>query len=211
MKKEIERFIENQKEYVEEHSKNYYERDNAKIKKIELEQHIIENNIIKTFIDDNFDSIIETLKKYQNKRIGEKTKEKIENDIKSINNLFEFVSIRHGYYSWDSNDYELTIWLKSDLFKHNLPKIEIDFDYRKKSAYTDESEYEYQISINGYNKERYNYIENINILSDNIIKESNQLKEEIEETKKELNNKITNFRDKYNYIITKETITFKYL
>lgn len=211
MKKEIERFIENQKEYVEEHSKNYHERNNEKIKKIELEQNIIENNIIRKFIDENFDSIIETLKKYQNKRIGEKTKEKIENDIKSINGLFEFVSFRNGLYEWDSNDYQLRIWLKSDLFKHNLPKIEIDFDYRKKSAYSDESEYEHQISINGYNKERYNYVENINALSDDIIKESNQLKEEIEETKKELNNKIANFRDKYNYIITKETITFKYL
>lgn len=196
MNKEINKLIEVQKEYFKEKEKDFRSQDYDILKKANLKMNILVNNIINMFIVEEYDNIINTLKKYQNKRIGEKTKEKIEEDIKSLNSLFEFVYIHNGYNSWDSNNWTLSIELKNETFTHSRIKIKLEFKYYKNAYEETEG---YIIYINGYSKDKYIYRNNIDTLANNIINDYNKTREEIEELKKQANKKMDSFREKYPY------------
>ena len=196
MNKEINKLIEVQKEYFMEKAKDFRSQDHDILKKANLKMNILVNNVINMFIVEEYDDIINTLKKYQNKRIGEKTREKIEEDIKSLNSLFEFVYIHNGYNSWDSNNWTLSIELKNETFTHSRVKIKLEFQYYK-NAYEDTQGY--VVYINGYSKEKYIYRHDIDTLANNIINDYNKTRQEIEELKKQANNKMDSFKEKYPY------------
>ena len=73
MEKELLQLIQIQTKYFNERKKDYKEINQEKTNTLNVMLRISENNIIKKFIDEEFENIISTLKKYQNKRIGEKT------------------------------------------------------------------------------------------------------------------------------------------
>lgn len=196
MNKELNKLIEVQKEYFTEKGKDFRSQDHDTLKKANLKMNILVNNIINMFIVEDYDNIINTLKKYQNKRIGEKTREKIQEDIKSLNSLFEFVYIHNGYNSYDSNNWTLSIELKNETFTHSRVEIKLEFKYYK-NAYEDSEGY--FIYINGYSKDKYIYRTDIDTLANNIINDYNKTREEIEELKKQANNKMDSFREKYPY------------
>lgn len=196
MNKEINKLIEVQKEYYMEKAKDFRSQDHDILKKANLKMNILVNNIINMFIVEDYDKIINTLKKYQNKRIGEKTREKIEEDIKSLNNLYEFVYIHNGHNSWDSNNWTLSIELKNETYTHSRVKIKLEFQYYK-NAYEDTQGY--FIYINGYSKDKYIYRHDIDTLVNNIINDYNKTKQEVEELKKQANNKMYLFKEKYPY------------
>ena len=198
MNKELNKLIEVQKEYFMEKRKDFRSQDYNMLKKANLKMNILVNNIINMFIVEDYDKIINTLKKYQNKRIGEKTREKIEEDIKSINNLYEFVHIHSGYNSWDSNNWTLSIELKNETFTHSRAKIKLEFKYYKNAYEETEG---YFIYINGYSKDKYIYRTDIDTLANNIINDYNKTRQEIEELKKQANSKMDSFKEKYPYCI----------
>lgn len=196
MKKELNELIETQKEYYTEKAKDFRSQDYDILKKAGLKTNILVNNIIAMFIVEDYDKIINTLKKYQNKRIGEKTREKIEEDIKSLNDLYDFVYIHNGYYDWDNNNWTLSIELKNKTYPHSRVKIKLEFQYYN-NAYQDTQGY--MIYINGYNKERYIYRNNIDKLINDIVNDYSKTRQEVEELKKQANDKIDTFREKYPY------------
>ena len=196
MNKEINKLIEAQKEYFMEKAKDFWSQDHDILKKANLKMNILTNNIINMFIVEDYDNIINTLKKYQNKRIGEKTREKIQEEIKSLNPLYQYVYIHNGYNTWDSNNWTLSIELKNETFTHSRVNIKIEFQYYK-NAYQDTQGY--IIYINRYSKDKYIYRNNIDTLANNIIDDYNKTRQEIEELKKQANSKMDSFREKYPY------------
>ena len=198
MKKELNELIETQKEYYTEKAKDFRSQDNDILKKANLKMNILVNNIIAMFIVEDYDKIITTLKKYQNKRIGEKTRQKIEEDIKSLNPMYQYVDIHNGCYDWDNNNWTLSIELKNEIYPHSRVKIKLEFQYYK-NAYQDTEGY--VTYINGYSKEKYIYRNDIDTLINNIINDYNKTRQEIEELKKQANNKMDSFREKYPYCL----------
>lgn len=196
MNKEIKELIEVQKEYFMEKGKDFRSQDYDILKKANLKMNILVNNVINMFIVEEYDKIINTLKKYQNKRIGEKTREKIQEDIKSLNPLYQYVYIHNGCNSWDSNNWTLSIELKNETYTHSRVNIKIEFQYYK-NAYEDTNGY--VVYINGYSKEKYIYRNNIDTLVNDIINDYNKTREEVEELKKQANNKMDTFKEKYPY------------
>lgn len=196
MKKELNELIETQKEYFKEKGKDFRSQDNDILKKANLKMNILVNNIIAMFIVEDYNKIITTLKKYQNKRIGEKTRQKIEEDIKSLNPMYQYVDIRNGCYDWDNNNWTLSIELKNETYTHSRVKIKLEFQYYK-NAYQDTQGY--MIYINGYNKEKYIYRDDIDTLVNNIINDYNKTRQEVEELKKQANDKMYLFKEKYPY------------
>ena len=211
MEKELLQLIQIQTEYFDERKKDFREVDREKLDKLNVMLKISENNIIKKFIDEDFGNVISTLKKYQKKRIGEKTKEKIQNEIKSLNKNFEFVYLRHGYYSWDSMNWDLTIELKNEKHPHSRTNIKINFTYWPKIEYNTKYEDEYTIDINGYNKEKYILIENIEEKAIEMIKEHQLLKKTIDEKIAEINKNIDCYREKYPALLRTESQEVKHI
>ena len=196
MKKELNELIETQKEYYTEKGKDFRSQDNDILKKANLKMNILVNNIITMFIVEDYDKIITTLKKYQNKRIGEKTRQKIEEDIKSLNPMYQYVDIHNGCYDWDNNNWTLSIELKNETFTHSRVKIKLEFQYYK-NAYQDTEGY--VTYVNGYSKDKYIYRNDIDTLINNIINDYNKTRQEVEELKKQANDKMYLFKEKYPY------------
>lgn len=211
MEKELIQLIETQTEYFNERKKDFREVNQETLDKLRVMLQISENNIIKKFIDEEFENVISTLKKYQNKRIGEKTKEKIEDEIKSLNKNFEYVYLTHGYYSWDSMNWTLSIELKNEKYPHSRIDIKLNFTYWKKTEYYTKYEDEYTIDINGYNREKYILIENIEQKAIEIIKDYNVLKEDIDERITEINKNIDRYREKYPSLLRTESQELKHI
>ena len=207
MNKEINKLIEVQKEYFMEKAKDFGSQDHDILKKANLKMNILVNNIINMFIVEDYDKIINTLRKYQNKRIGEKTREKIQEEIKSLNPLYQYVYIHNGYNTWDSNNWTLSIELKNETFTHSRVNIKIEFKYYK-NAYQDTEGY--AIYINRYSKEKYIYKNNIDTLANNIIDDYNKTRREVEELKKQANNKMDCFREKYPYSLLGDSNEYEF-
>ena len=173
LQKEIDKLIDLQKRYfsIRYDNDKYYEKE-----QIILEMKLQNNNCISVFIDKYYNSIIDTLRKYENKRIGEKTSEKIASEIKSLCDNIEFVYFHSGYNSWDSNDYTLLVELKNETHPYNRVKIEIKFwNYEKlNSPYN--IELKYSIDVNGCKKEDYLYIDDTRKQAEKIMQSYNELK-----------------------------------
>lgn len=211
MEKELLQFMQLQTEYFNERKKDRKEINQEKINTLNVMLKISENNIIKKFIDEEFENIISTLKTYQNKRIGEKTMLKIENEIKDLNKNFEYVHLHHGYYSWDEKNWTITIELKNEKYPYSRVNIKLNFTYWPKTEYNTKYEDEYTIDINGYNKEKYILIENIEEKAIEIIKEYQLLKKDIYEKITEINKNIDCYREKYPSLLRTELQDVKHI
>ena len=198
LKKEIGKLIDLQKKYFSIQYDN--DKYNEKEQTI-LEMKLQNNNCISVFIDKYYNSIIDILRKYENKRIGEKTSKKIASEIKDLSSDIDFVYFHSGYNSWDCNDYTLSIELKNETYTHSRVKIEIKFwNYEKLNSPYD-IKLKYSIDVNGCKKEDYLYIDDTRKQAEKILSSYNELKAFKDEKIKEINERIEkHFKD--NNLIT---------
>ena len=192
-----------------ENGKDYREKDYSKIKQLRLEEKIITNNIVATFVKDDYENVINVLKKYQGKKIGEKTMEKIANEIKGLKDYFAFVYMNRGYDEWSKNNYTLTIEIKCNYSKYDNVEIKLSFDYFEK--YFEESG-GYRIDLNLYKVDNFKLIDDIDETILAVNKKFTELKEERERVIKEFNKKLEEFNATFNNgMIFTDDFKIKYL
>ena len=107
-KKEIEKY---NKQQEERQKKLISINNNIDIKTIE--DNLIYNNIIYLFKENYHNKIMNIMEKYQNKNIGEKTKEKIQEEITELlknDNIYASVYFSFGSYSSDIYNLNFTIY-----------------------------------------------------------------------------------------------------
>ena len=118
---EVEKLIEETKE-----KNNIVKQEEEQIAKdlfvVELERDIISNNASLTFFESYYSRIIDILRKYQGKNIGEKTKEKICNAIKEL--IYQDIS---------DKEYDVYPYYSNGEYSHDLAKIIIQIN--KKEEY----------------------------------------------------------------------------
>lgn len=183
------------------------------IKILKIEENLISNNIVYLFIKKYDKGIIEILKKYENKNIGEKTSEKIKKEIENylkelkINNIYFYLN-KHNFDS-DYNLGNLTIIFLIDNNNY-FQKIKIEYNFRvynnlgKNYKYYDiKNCYEYndkntifcsskdmiftEYKFIENTKEKSNYIYN---LSKTKKDEFEKLKEKMKEVRYNMNNEL---------------------
>ena len=195
MLKLIERYDNVQSAYSNENGKDYREKDYAKLKQLKLEEKIIKNNIIATFVKDDYENVINVLKKYQGKKIGEKTMEKIADEIKGLKDYFDFVYMSRGYDEWTKNNYTLNIGIKSNYSKYSDIEVKLTFDYFEK--YFEESG-GYRIDLNLYKVDNFKLIDDIDKAILDINSRFTELNEERKIVIKEFNEKLEEFNATFN-------------
>ena len=171
---------------------------------LKIQKVLVSNNIVKLFIDKYNNGIIEILKKYENKNIGDKTTEKIEEEIKDYLNDLE---VEYIYFRLNKNNYnsEYNLGYLSIEF-NNLIKIKYEFklysNYDKKYNYYDIINiYQY----NDYNLiycssedmifTKYEYIEDVKKQATYIYNLSKKQKEKFEKLKEEMKEIRNNLND----------------
>lgn len=144
------------------------------IKLLEIEKNLISNNVVYLFIQKYNKGIIEILKKYENKNIGEKTSEKIEEEIKDYLTDLE---VEYIYFRLNKNNYDSEYNLGDLTIK--TKNIGIKYYFKKYRNYGREIEYNYYDICNyyGYNEERNLYCSSKDMIFQNY--------EYIEDTKKQ--------------------------
>ena len=131
-------FLQNQEKEAEEKQAILQLQDKKKI--YNIKENIIYNNIIISIYNKYKDDINNIMLKYENKNIGEKTKEKIQNEIKDLlKNDDNF-----------KND-DIFIYVKNDYNSYNRYYLSIHIEISKKENYPDGGYrfiYQYKLSIN---------------------------------------------------------------
>lgn len=191
LQEEINKLIDLQKKYFS----TQYNYDNYNEKElISLEMKLQKTNCITVFLDNYYNDIIDVLRKYQNKRLGEKTREKVANDIKGLSDSIEYVYFNNGYNSWDSNNYRLIIELKNETYTHSRIQVEFYFWYFANA------DVKYSIDINNIKLDNYIYVDDVKQRSIDIINSYKELKKFRDEKLQEINNKRDNYFEMYNLI-----------
>lgn len=165
------------------------------LKILEIQKVLVSNNIVKLFIDEYNNGIIDILKKYENKNIGEKTTEKIEEEIKDY---LKDVEIEYIYFRLNKNNYDSDYhfgYLSINLKHINTIKYEFNLyrNYDKNYNYYDISIYD------NYNQgntlycsskdmifKNYEYIEDTKKQASYIYNLSKKEKEKVEKLKEEM-------------------------
>lgn len=194
-------------EDIKNECKNY-EKKEKELKEnltiLKIQKVLVSNNIVKLFIDKYNSGIIDILKKYENKNIGEKTTEKIKEEIKDYLNDLE---IEYIYFRLNKNNYnsEYNLGYLSIEF-NNLIKIKYEFklysNYDKKYNYYDIINiYQY----NDYNLiycsskdmifQNYEYIEDTKKQATYIYNLSKKQKEKFEKLREEMKEIRNNLND----------------
>jgi len=200
--------IENYNKQEEERRKKI-ENINNKIEIESIQKNIIYNNIIYLFYKNYHNIIMEILEKYKNKNIGEKTKEKIQNEIKEElkkDGIFSSVYFTFGSYSNDIYKVNFTIYeTEKDALNYSYKRIEFDFNlckyYHEKDQLKYNNYFTYRNEKTGsiivhnnmlWEKDNYNFIEDPKKEAKNILKKCkkniekvNLLIEKAKETRKE--------------------------
>ena len=175
------------------------------LKILEIQKVLVSNNIVKLFIDKYNSGIIEILKKYENKNIGEKTTEKIEEEIKDY---LKDVEIEYIYFRLNKNNYDSDYhfgYLSINLKHINTIKYEFNLyrNYDKNYNYYDIYNQESTIFCSSKDMifQNYEYIEDtkkqatyIYNLSKKQKEKVEKLKEEMKEIRNNLNNEISNLK-----------------
>lgn len=174
-------FTQEKKETLkEECEKKNYMVDNLKnkLELLNIEQLAIKNNIQYTFAANNTSCIEGVLNKYSNRRIGEKTKEKIRLELinvlleknKDIDNISLYIIIGSLY----NNGLNITICVDNIEFKikYNI--------YSSENWFNDNKEGEIKLTNN------YNYIDNIDLYAANLITQQEEIKAEKENLRKKI-------------------------
>lgn len=195
MLKLIERYDNVQSAYSNENGKDYREKDYVKLKQLKLEEKIIKNNIIATFVKDDYENVINVLKKYQGKKVGEQTMKKIADEIKGLKDYFDFVYMSRGYDEWTKNNYTLNIGIKSNYSKYSDIEVKLTFDYFEK--YFEESG-GYRIDLNLYKVDNFKLIDDIDKAILDINSRFTELNEERKIVIKEFNEKLEEFNATFN-------------
>lgn len=149
-----------------------------KLELLNIEQLAIKNNIQYTFAANNTSCIEGVLNKYSNRRIGEKTKEKIRLELinvlleknKDIDNISLYIIIGSLY----NNGLNITICVDNIEFKikYNI--------YSSENWFNDNKEGEIKLTNN------YNYIDNIDLYAANLITQQEEIKAEKENLRKKI-------------------------
>lgn len=205
-------------EETKQHFKNYYKEETEeekqktidlynKRKMLSLKLNLQFNNTSYIFLKLYENEFRKVMEKYENKNIGEKTKEKIQEEIKTLlyqNKDFSNCEI-YPYFNGDFQNYNISIEIR----KKQGEKYIYDFKYKfeKKTSYncyedaTKVFYYTYSTSDFSY---CYNSINDLFYIGDTtkeakrIIKEEERNKKKIEEKKEELKKLVKN----YNNFIT---------
>lgn len=188
------------------------------LKILEIQKILVSNNVVKLFIDKYNSGIIEILKKYENKNIGDKTTDKIEEEIKDYLNDLE---VEYIYFRLNKNNYDsdyhfgyLSIKLKHinnikyefNLYRHyeenyNYYDISIYYNYNQGNTLFCSSKdmifknYEYIEDT----KKQATYIYN---LSEKQKEKFEKLREEMKEIVKNLNEEVSKL--KLNYYLMED-------
>ena len=195
LQKEINTLIDLQKKYFSIRYDNDVRYSTEK-EILSLEMQLQNNNCINVFLENYYTEIIDTLRKYENKRIGEKTREKIASEIKELSSDIDFVYFHSGYNSWDSNNYTLSIELKNETYTHSKVRIKIYFWCYGNSDYN--VDIKYAVDINGCKKENYVYVDNTREKAEQILSSYKELKAFKEEKLKEINDRIDKHFEDHN-------------
>ena len=221
-----ERPEEERKKAIEEYNKQQEEREkqvkllNNKIDILTIQKNLLYNNIIYLFYKNYHNKIMEIMEKYQNKSIGEKTREKLQNEIKEElkkDNLFINVYFSFGSYSCDIYQLNFTIYQTEEEQK-NYSYNKIGFTFNLCDYYQDKDKESYKnyfiyrndktsLNIINNNKiwdnnEQYNYINDTRKQATIILKES---KKSIEKVKK-LIKQAAEEREKQNNLLNQYKI-----
>ena len=151
------------------------DKNRKRIEVLEVCNSIEKNNYRYNFLAENIEKINVILNKYRNKRIGEKTYEKMKNEIKNISTDIRYVIIDMEYWNitigFNVNIEEITLFAKDRNWFQGENEIEL---------------------INKMEKIEY---DNIEKLAQELINEKNDLKQK----QVELNKKIREFNNKVSY------------
>lgn len=197
----------------EEHKKLFKEynvdRLNSLCKEKEFlnrENKILRNNYTYLFFENRIENIIEILNKYTGKKIGEKTLEKINNELSEINIRVYIAPSEIHIYSKDSfitYDYnDIYFWTKH---KKEGGKYQFFDDKFKFIGLNDSIEYDLYKSYHDYIENIPGFIDSIMFMHDNIIDKSKELEKMIDEYNKAIG-KLNGFKYKdrpntvYSYI-----------
>lgn len=147
----------------------------------QLAYEMIDINIITAFETLHKKKILDILNKYVKKRVGEKTKEKIENELKAIDENIKncYLNIR--------ND-KLTFYCGNFDFSIKITFYRKDNWFNKNKAIND---------ICNYSTANYKYIDDILQLATQKVEEKEKLEKEIKKELEKLEEKIRNFNNFY--------------
>ena len=207
-------FLEKQEE--EEKQKQIVLKLQDKKKACNIKQNILYNNIIYLIYNQYKNNIDEIMLKYKDKNIGEKTKEKIQEEIKSLflqDDVFKndeiFIYIKNNFESYERYYFQINIEIsKKEYLQNNGYKFIYNFKFSinygiynncyeniENQKYIDvKAIYSYNdenlIFSNQFTEEsqnhNYKYINNIDEIAKSIIKTSNKNKNKVETLKDQL-------------------------
>lgn len=188
------------REGKEEEAQNYYKEIKAKYAENEkelnnlekqldvyrLSNNLIDCNIIIVFTNLYKEKILNILNKYVKKRVGEKTKEKIENEIKALDENIISVYVGIGEY----------LHYNFIRIYYNKTRVKIEFSKINNDNWLNENGEKIQ-DIDSYISNKYNYIDDIKELAIQKINDKKKIKKEVEEQIKQLKKKIREFNKFY--------------
>lgn len=179
----------------------YYKQEEQLARDMEVISLAIQ--ITKNNIDLSLNKIVEQelipiIKKYKNKRIGKKTKEKIGNEIK------EYIKDKYNFiiYSNMFQEYYFTgIRLSFDFYTEDHKKIGSIEKWSKEKEYNEKT---FDNLYNWYGSLDYNYINNVKEYADKLYismqdskKKISDLRKQIDDEKNKINNLLKNHLNDY--------------
>ena len=169
----------------EEREKKFFIIDNLKnkLELLNIEQLALKNNIQYDFAANNTSCIEGVLNKYVNRRIGEKTKEKIKLELINVlleknNDIIDNISLYIMIQPYN-NKIDISIYINSIQFKI------IYYILSGEKWFNDNKEGKIKLT------NKYNYIDNIDLYAANLITQQKEIKAE----KEKLREKIGAFND----------------
>ena len=169
---------------------------NEKLELNNLKIAILKNNIHYLFRNDFAPLEEKILNYWETKKIGEKTKEKIENEIKEYFqnnynvNVSNYISIKNDYYS---QEFEIVLYFLND---NNFKDFTLEYNEEFKIILSKSKYNNYELVKSYYsNIVEYVEIKDLNIKSKELFKEYNKTKEKIEKLRLQQKELYHNFVD----------------
>lgn len=171
--------------------KNRLEKKELEKKKniYQLAYEMININIITAFENLHKEEILNVLNKYVKKRVGEKTKEKIENEIKALDENIKSCYLDIKYDMFGKN--EIILYYGNFDFEIKINFYEVDNWLNENGEKIND--------ICNYTTANYKYIDDILQLAKEKTEEKEKLEEETEKAIKKLKEKIRSFNNFYCY------------
>ena len=169
---------------------------NEKLELNNLKIAILKNNIHYLFKNDFAPLEEKMLNYWETKKIGEKTKEKIENEIKlffqnNYNvNVGNYISVKNNYYS---QEFEIVLYFLND---NNFKDFTLEYNEEFKIILSKSKYNNYEL-VKGYYNNIVEYVElkDLNKKAKELLKEYNKTKEKIEKLRLQQKELYHNFTD----------------